>query len=131
MAKAKKGKMPPQLAAYWAKHRKKSGKSEEKGESKRKEAAERRSGGEKKESRKAKGRMTAAKRKKLPKSDFGLPGAKGAKAGKGKYPMPNRSYAIDAKSRAKQMLDKGKLSKAEYSKIVAKANRKLGKKKAS
>jgi len=63
--------------------------------------------------------LNAAKRKRLPKSDFGEPGDR-------KYPMPDRSHAANAKSRAKQMLSRGRLSQEQYDKIVAKANRKLG-----
>lgn len=63
--------------------------------------------------------LTAAHRDKLPKSDFGEPG-------KRKYPMPDRSHAANAKARAKQMLKRGVISQSEYSKIVAKANKKLG-----
>jgi hypothetical protein len=66
-------------------------------------------------------KLTAAKRKKLPKSDFGEPGSR-------KYPMPDRSHAANAKARAAQQVKKGNLSKAEEAKIDAKANRILGKK---
>ncbi len=58
----------------------------------------------------------ALQRKKLKKSQFGLPG-------KRKYPMPDRKHAANAKGRAKQQRKKGKLSRAAYEKIVAKANR--------
>jgi hypothetical protein len=64
--------------------------------------------------------LTAAKRKSLPKSDFGLPGSE-------KYPMPDRSHAANAKARASQMEAKGKLSKSSEEKIDAKANKILGK----
>jgi hypothetical protein len=67
-------------------------------------------------------KLTAAKRKKLPKSDFGLPGSE-------KYPMPDKSHAANAKARATQMLNKGKLSPSAKAQIDAKANRILGKKK--
>ena len=65
-------------------------------------------------------KLDAAKRKKLPKSDFGLPGEE-------KYPMPDKSHAANAKARATQMVMKGMLSPASKSKIDAKANRVLGK----
>lgn len=71
-------------------------------------------------------KLTTAGRKRLKKSEFGLPGARGAKAGKGKYPMPDKAHAKNAKARAKQELDKGKLSRSQYNQIVAKANRMLG-----
>lgn len=64
--------------------------------------------------------LTAAKRKKIPKSEFGLPGSK-------KYPMPDKAHAANAKARASQMVKKGKLSPASKAKIDAKANKILGK----
>jgi hypothetical protein len=67
-------------------------------------------------------KLTAAKRKKLPKSDFGLPGSRS-------YPMPDRAHAANAKARASQMVKEGKLSESSKAKIDAKANKKLGKKK--
>jgi hypothetical protein len=70
----------------------------------------------------SKGTLTAAKRKKIPKSEFGLPGEK-------KYPMPDRSHAANAKARASQMVNKGKLSESSKAKIDAKANKILGKSK--
>jgi hypothetical protein len=60
--------------------------------------------------------LSPTKRKKLKKSQFGLPGQR-------KYPMPDKAHAANAKSRAKQQLKKGKLSRSAYNKIVAKANR--------
>lgn len=60
--------------------------------------------------------LSTKKRNKLPKSDFGLPGQK-------KYPMPDREHAINAKARATQMENKGKLSSSSKAKIDAKANR--------
>lgn len=66
------------------------------------------------------GKLTAATRAEIPKSEFGEPGER-------KYPMPDRSHAIDAKGRAKQMLNRGTISDAEYNKICAKADAVLGK----
>lgn len=66
--------------------------------------------------------LTAAKRKKLPKSDFGEPGDR-------KYPMPDWEHAANAKSRAKQQLDRGKISQSEYERIVAKANKVMAREK--
>lgn len=63
-------------------------------------------------------RITSKERKKLPKNDFALPGSK-------KYPMPDKAHAANAKARATQMVDKGKLSTASKAKIDAKANRVL------
>ena len=67
-------------------------------------------------------KLDAAERKSIPKSEFGEPGSR-------KYPMPDRSHAANAKSRAKQMLDAGHISESEYDKICAKANKVLGEKK--
>lgn len=64
-------------------------------------------------------KLTTAARKKIPTSEFGLPGQK-------KYPMPDKSHAANAKARATQMVKKGKLSPSSAAKIKAKANRMLG-----
>ncbi len=61
-------------------------------------------------------KLSAKSRNKLPKSDFGLPGEK-------KYPMPDKAHAANAKARATQMENKGKLSSSSKAKIDAKANR--------
>lgn len=63
-------------------------------------------------------KLSAKQRNKLPKSDFGLPGQE-------KYPMPDKAHAANAKARATQMVNKGKLSPASKAKIDAKANRVL------
>ena len=63
--------------------------------------------------------MKAKAESKLKKSQFGLPG-------KRKYPMPDKAHAANAKARAKQQLKRGKLSRSAYDKIVANANRVLG-----
>ena len=67
-------------------------------------------------------KLTAAKRNKIPKKEFGLPGEK-------KYPMPDKSHARNAKARASEMENKGKLSASSKAKIDAKADRILGKSK--
>lgn len=41
------------------------------------------------------------------------------------YPVPDARHAANAKSRAKEQLDRGILSEDEYQSIVAKANRVL------
>jgi hypothetical protein len=64
-------------------------------------------------------KLTAAKRKKIPKSKFGMPGEK-------KYPMPDKAHAANAKARASQMVKKGKLSESSKEKIDVKANKVLG-----
>lgn len=67
-------------------------------------------------------KLTTKARKKIPKSDFGLPGSK-------KYPMPDKAHAVNAKARATQMVKKGKLSLSSKAKIDAKANKIIKKKK--
>jgi hypothetical protein len=67
-------------------------------------------------------KLTASKRKKIPKSEFGMPKSR-------KYPMPDKSHAANAKARATQMVEKGKLSESSAGKIRAKANKVLGNKK--
>ncbi len=65
-------------------------------------------------------KISSKTRNKLPKSDFGMPGEK-------KYPMPDKAHAVNAKARATQMENKGKLSASSKAKIDAKANKILGK----
>jgi hypothetical protein len=67
----------------------------------------------------ARGKLSPATRKALPKSTFGMPG-------KRKYPMPDKSHAANAKARATQQVKKGNLSASSKAKIDAKANRILG-----
>ena len=66
-------------------------------------------------------KLTTSARKRIPASEFGIPGRKA-------YPMPDRSHAANAKARATQMVSKGKLSASSAAKIRAKANRILGEK---
>lgn len=63
-------------------------------------------------------KLTAKTRNALPKSSFGEPGSR-------KYPMPDKSHAANAKARATQAVNAGRMSKSEESRIDAKANRKL------
>lgn len=63
--------------------------------------------------------ITVKKRDKLAKSKFGLPGER-------KYPMPDKTHAINAKARATQMVKKGKLSESAKKKIDVKANKVIG-----
>lgn len=65
--------------------------------------------------------LTSKRRNSLPKSDFGMPGER-------KYPMPDKSHAANAKARASQAVNAGRMSTATESKIDAKANRVLGNK---
>lgn len=66
-------------------------------------------------------KLTSAARKALPKSAFGEPGKKA-------YPMPDKSHAGNAKARASQAVNAGRMSKSTAAKIDAKANRVLGRK---
>lgn len=61
-------------------------------------------------------KLSPTKRNNLPKSDFGLPGKKA-------YPMPDKAHAANAKARATQMVNAGKLSPSSKAKIDAKANK--------
>jgi hypothetical protein len=63
-------------------------------------------------------KLKAATRNALPKSEFGIPGER-------KYPMPDKSHAVAAKSRATQQVAAGNLSPATASKIREKANKML------
>ena len=65
-------------------------------------------------------KLTAAKRKKIPKSEFALPESR-------KYPVDTKARAANAKARASQMEAKGKLSPSAKAKIDAKANKILDK----
>lgn len=60
--------------------------------------------------------LTAQSRKQMKGKTFGLPRQR-------KYPMPDKQHAENAKARAKQQLNKGNITKAQYQRIVAKANR--------
>jgi hypothetical protein len=64
-------------------------------------------------------KLNAEKRNALPKSEFALPASR-------KYPVDTKSRAANAKARASQMVNKGKLSESEKEKIDAKANKVLG-----
>jgi hypothetical protein len=67
------------------------------------------------------GKLTTAKKKAEPASDFGLPE-------KRKYPMPDAAHARNAKARASQAENAGKLSAADKKKVDSKADRVLKKK---
>lgn len=67
-------------------------------------------------------KLTTKQRSKLPLTSFGLPGKRA-------YPMPDRAHAANAKARASQAVNAGRMSKSTEAKIDAKANRKLGKSK--
>lgn len=62
-------------------------------------------------------KLSSESRDKLPSKDF---------AGKDRsYPIPDASHAANAKARATQAVDAGRMSAAEKAKIDAKANKKL------
>ncbi|MBV8666723.1 MAG: hypothetical protein JO269_09585 [Burkholderiaceae bacterium] len=61
------------------------------------------------------GKLTAKARDALPKSDFGLPGSKG-------FPMQDANHAKNAKARATQSVNSGRMGKSAAQKIDAKAN---------
>lgn len=65
-------------------------------------------------------KLTTKARKKLPKKDFSGPGGDS-------YPIPDASHAGNAKARATQMNNEGKLSDSAKAKIDAKANKVLAK----
>jgi hypothetical protein len=59
-------------------------------------------------------KLTSAARKKLPPSDFALPG--------GRFPVEDKSHARDAKARASQAFNAGRLSAAEKAQVDHKAD---------
>lgn len=68
-------------------------------------------------------KLTASQRKRIPTNKFGLPEKrKKGSAGRGAYPMPDKTHARVAKAYATRFA-----SPSERAKIDAKANRILGK----
>lgn len=67
-------------------------------------------------------KLTTKQRKKIPTGKFALPKER-------KYPVQDKAHAANAKARAQQQYDKGAMSKSTLSKIDAKANKVLKKKK--
>lgn len=65
-------------------------------------------------------KITTKQRNKLPDAVFAGPGRS--------YPITDKSHAANAKARATQMEEAGKLSPGAKAKIDAKANKVLGKK---
>lgn len=63
-------------------------------------------------------KLTSKGRSALPTKEFAGPDRS--------YPVPDKSHAANAKARATQAVDAGRMSPAEKSKIDAKANRVLG-----
>ena len=72
--------------------------------------------------------LTAKKRASMPSKDFGLPEkarTPDQKKESGNYPMPDKAHARNAKARAEQQYEKGKLTKDELERIDRKADKKL------
>jgi hypothetical protein len=65
-------------------------------------------------------KLTTQARKKLPSDKFALPG--------GRYPVEDKAHARDAKARASQQRNAGRLSAADKAKVDRKADAVLGKK---
>jgi len=65
-------------------------------------------------------KLTTAARKKLSPSDFALPG--------GRFPVEDKAHARDAKARASQAFDAGRLSAAKKAEVDHKADAVLAKK---
>jgi hypothetical protein len=63
-------------------------------------------------------KLTIKKRDSLPEGKFALPAQR-------KYPIPDKAHAANAKARAEQQLEKGKISKPTRNRIDAAANRVL------
>jgi hypothetical protein len=66
-------------------------------------------------------KLSTKGRESLPNKDFAGPGRS--------YPVEDAAHARNAKARASQAVKAGRMSKAEESKIDAKADKTLGKKK--
>jgi len=65
-------------------------------------------------------KLTTATRKRLQPSDFALPG--------GRFPIEDKAHARDAKARASQSYNAGRLSAGEKAKVDRKADAVLAKK---
>jgi hypothetical protein len=63
-------------------------------------------------------KLSSATRDKMPAKEFAGPDKS--------YPIPDRSHAANAKARASQAVNAGRMSKGQEAKIDAKANKKLG-----
>jgi hypothetical protein len=70
--------------------------------------------------------LTTAQRKRLKPSQFGLPERARTprqRAQSGNYPEENKAHAANAKARALKEYRAGRLSRSQYERIVAKADR--------
>jgi hypothetical protein len=61
-------------------------------------------------------KLNAAARSSIPSDEFGLPGQR-------KYPMPDASHAANAKARATQAVNAGRMAPETADRIKAKASR--------
>ena len=75
-------------------------------------------------------KLTTAARKAMPRSEFALPARKGAggknSAGRGAFPIPNKSHARAALRDAPHAEDSGDITKAQERTVERKARAKLG-----
>lgn len=73
--------------------------------------------------------ITPKQRKKIPKSEMGLPqnATKGGGAVSGTYPVDTLKRAYNAKARAAEQLSKGNLTHAQYAEVTRKANNRISK----
>ena len=74
--------------------------------------------------------LDAEDREKIPAKDFGLPEkarTKEQKKESGNYPMPDKAHARNAKARAAQAQEDGRLSKKDQKRIDRKADKILEK----
>ena len=72
------------------------------------------------------GELSAKQRARLPAKDFGLPEkarTPDAKKESGNYPLPDKGHAISAKTRSRQQLEQGNLTKDEFERINRKADK--------
>lgn len=65
-------------------------------------------------------KLTTKQRNSMSSTLFGMPDSR-------KYPMPDKSHAANAKARASQAVNAGRMSKGTAAKIDRKANKVLGK----
>ena len=64
-------------------------------------------------------KLTSKARDRIPSSEFAMPGDR-------KYPLNDANHARNAKARASEMANKGRISKSTEEMIDRKANAKLG-----
>lgn len=65
-------------------------------------------------------KLTTKRRESLPKRDFAGPDRS--------YPIENRSHAANAKARADEQYEAGRISGSQYERIIEKANKVLDRK---